>query len=118
MGFVSALAEKLRRDEHAARLCREKKVSPGFLAVVIEANLAEIVDEWAEHARECGELGCPQCDEFFPFDRVRVGEDGAALCPDCGGRLGAEVCAGCGGPIDGPGVWKDGLCYCCPGCAR
>lgn len=113
MDFTAALAEKIRREGYDSQYGVTKGVSPGFLAAVIEANLGEIVDEWVRHARECGELRCPQCEDYWPLDRASVGGDGAAYCPDCGERLEAEVCARCGGPVDeGSGIWKDGLCRC------
>lgn len=113
MSFVGVLAERLRNEECLARICRERKVSPGFLAVVIEANLAEIVEDWAEEAERCGEFRCPKCDEFFSGAQAIVASDGAACCPDCGEKLEAEVCARCGSQVDETSaVWRGGEIYC------
>lgn len=31
---------------------------------------------------EC--MYCPDCDEYFPTDKLDVNEDGKSICPECG----------------------------------
>lgn len=117
MDLVEAFAREIVREgAYGFDRALEEGVSPGFLGVVLDDNLEEVVALLLARAKEAGEFGCSECDEYRDLKEAWL-DGGVAKCPKCGAALVSACCAVCGRSLYGPeGCWRGvhvrGFCVC------
>ena len=88
------------QNSYLQKEVREKGISLGFLASVMDVNIEEYIRDMIKFAVKIGEFHCSACDNYYTANEAKVDEAGYLLCPCCNARLSAEWCDACGEEID------------------